>query len=130
MTTTIITARRLIQDLLLQFPDTPLRAADMEPALSGVLALIHDNPSERGQFARVFIEMLHGEQDSPEWLIAYCMRALRWPEVQRVAEAVRVAGEPRLLSLAWEVLDAYEDGDDWVGVHLFARYAASSSSPG
>ncbi len=130
MTTAIITARRLIQDLLLQIPYTPLRAADMEPALSGVLALIHDNPSERGQFAHIFIEMLHGKQDSPEWLIAYCMRTLRWPEVQQVAEAVRAAGEPKLLSLACEVLDAYDDGEDWVGVHLFARYATSSTEPG
>lgn len=31
---------------------------------------------------------------------------------------------PRLFSLGWEVLDAYDDeAEEWFGAHLFKRYA-------
>ncbi|WAS96012.1 hypothetical protein [Nannocystis punicea] len=116
---------RLVQDLFDQFPDSPLVAGTMESGLSAILELIQDNPGERPEFARCFIDMLVGERPSPEWLIAYCMRTLRWPEVLRAAEDALASGDPYALSLAAEVFDAYEEDDEWVGAHLFARYAES-----
>jgi hypothetical protein len=94
----------------------------METGLSEVLDLIQDNPTERPGFAQSFIEMLQGQRASPEWLISYCMRTLRWPEIRRAAEAVVSSGHPKLLSLAWEVVDTYDHDDDWPGQHLFDRY--------
>jgi len=115
----------LVQELLARFPDSPLVARTMEASLSELLELIQNSPAQRSDFARIFVAMLQGEQESPEWLIAYCMRTLRWPEVERAAEAVRRAGDPRKVSLAWEVLGAYEADDDWDGAHLFDRTLAS-----
>lgn len=117
---------RLVQELLARFPSSPLVARTMEPGLSEVLELLQDNPAERPQFARRFIDMLEGRRPSPEWLIAYCMRTLRWPEIEHAAEAVRAAGDPDLLSQAWEVLDAYEN-EEWAGADLFDRYPGPSS---
>ena len=129
-TSSIATALRLIQDMALEYPETLLNAGDAEPALSRIFDVIQENTSEREAFARIFGEMLDGERDSPEWLIAYCMRTLRWPEVSQAAEVVRASGDPAKLSLAWEVLDAHEEDEDWFGAHLFARHASPSRSQG
>lgn len=118
-------ASRLIQDMLGQFPSSPIDAGELEPRLSEILTLIMENPLEREQFVRLFVNMLQGQHESPEWLIAYCMRTLRWPEIKQAAEAVRVSNDAKRLPLAWEVLDAYEDDDEWFGVHLFKRYSKS-----
>lgn len=116
---------RLVQDLFEQFPVSPLVARTMETGLASVLELVRENPAERSEFAQRFIEMLEDKRPSPEWLIAYCMRTLRWPEVKLAAERVIASSDPHALSLAAEVLDTYAEDDEWPGAHLFDRYAES-----
>jgi hypothetical protein len=112
---------RLIDDLRTQFPDSPLQAGEMESGFSEILELIQAAPHERHKFVNLFIDMLRGRQPSPEWLIAYCMRTLRWPEVREAAEQLADSDNSLILSQAREVLRSYED--EWLGQKLFDRYA-------
>lgn len=116
----ILEAERLLEDLMVEYADSPLIARTMEDDIRRFLQLVQESPAERASFVELFIEMLSGRRPSPDWLVAYCMRVLRWPEVRSAAEEEIRKGSPSTLSDARDVLTAY--GDDWTGSGLF-RYA-------
>ncbi len=98
---------------------TPLSATNLEDDFQEFLQTLQNSPANRSDLALLLIETITGQRPSPEWLVAYCMRVLRWPEVRAAAEAEVRKNLPRTLSDAWDVLTAYDD--DWTGSELFAR---------
>lgn len=112
-------AERFASDLAIKYADSPLNAADMEDDFREFLQLVRESPAERADLVTLFIDTLIGHRPSPDWLVAYCMRVLRWPEIRAAAEAEVRKKSPVTLSDAWDVLTAY--GDDWTGRELFAR---------
>ena len=110
-------AEQLLSEMLEKYANSPLRASDMEDDLQQFLHLVQRSATERAAFVAMFNEMVTGQRRSPEWLVAYCMRVLRWPEVRAVAEAETQRAQPSTLSEAWDVVSAY--GDDWSGSGLF-----------
>jgi len=112
-------AEQLLAEILIKYSDSPLNASDMEDDLQRFLQVVQESPEERSGFAAMFIDMLSGRSRSPEWLVAYCMRALRWPEVRAAAETEIQKKLPLTLSDARDVLTAYED--EWTGSDLFTR---------
>ncbi len=119
--TQLTEAEEQLAQMGLKYADSPLRAGEMEPDLRRFLDLVAQSKIDRDGFVRLFSEMITGVRDAPEWLVAYCMHALRWPEVLAVAEKEVQRGRPATLSGASEVVDAYSD--DWFGRELFDRYA-------
>ena len=89
----------------------------MKADLDELLAAVRTAEASRSSIAGLFCEIVRGRRDAPEWLVAYCMHALRWPEVLEVAREEQRRGDPATLSQASEVVDAYER--DWVGIELF-----------
>jgi hypothetical protein len=119
--TRFVEAERQLAEMVRKHPDSPLRARDMEGDLSRFLQLVEESQGERDVFVSLFSEIVRGLRDAPEWLVAYCMHVLRWPEVLVVAEEELRRGHPSTLSVASEVADAYRD--DWSGRELFDRFA-------
>ncbi len=117
----LIEAQRLLAEMERKYADSPLKARDMEADFQAFLSLVERSGESRDAFVSLFTEILNAARTAPEWLVAYCMHALRWPEVLAVAERERRRGQPATLSLAVEVVDAYSD--DWVGKDLFDRFA-------
>jgi len=115
----IVVAEQLLSEILEKYADSPLRAEEMEGDLQRFLHLVQRSAMERTAFVAMFNEMVRGKRRSPEWLVAYCMRVLRWPEVREVADAEARNASPATLSEAWDVVTAY--GDDWSGSGLFRQ---------
>lgn len=114
---TLAAAERLLSDMLVRYADSPLDARDMESDFQRFLQLIQSAPSHREHFATMFVDMLSGRRGSPEWLVAYCMRVLRWPEILQAADAEIRKRSPSTMSTARDVLTAY--GDEWTGNEIF-----------
>lgn len=118
----LLEAERQLAEMLLKYPDSPLRVGDIEEDLQRFLRLVEASSDEREAFAALFNDIVSGRRDAPEWLVAYCMHELRWPEIRVTAQLEVRRGLPSTLSVASEVLDSYED--DWVGRELFARFSS------
>lgn len=115
-------AERLVAEMLARQSDSPLQAHEGEPELERFLDLVSSSPGDREMFVEIFGDMISARRQSPEWLVAYCMHELRWAEVHSRAETELRLGQPATLSIAAEVLDAYEE--EWVGRKLFARFGS------
>jgi hypothetical protein len=115
----IAAAERLLSEIVIKYATSPLVACDMEKDLQQFLQLVQQSHAERESFVVMFNEMISGQRRSPDWLVAYCMRVLRWPEVHAAAEAAIRKGVPSTLSDARDVLTAY--GDEWTGSDLFTH---------
>jgi len=118
----LLEAERQLAEMLRKYPDSPLRARDIEEDLQRFLRLVEASNDAREAFVAMFNDIVFGCRDAPEWLVAYCMHELRWPEILATAEAEVRRGRPSTLSVASEVLDSYQD--DWVGRDLFARFSS------
>lgn len=122
-TRTLDEAHRLIQ-LLLAKPRALAYSADEDEAeFIAFLALIQRNDVPRGEFVQLFQAMIRDEIPAPAWLIAFCMHVLRWPEVRQIALEECRLWKPATLSIASEVLDAYDE--DWFGALIFSSFKAN-----
>lgn len=59
----------------------------MEPLLVKILDLVRNHPAKQMFFEERFVRMATGELQSPQELVPFCMRELRWPEVLRAVRA-------------------------------------------
>lgn len=55
---------------------------DLEPSLLQLLDFIKSQPSHTGMFTRCFRQLGTGQKTYSSWIILFCMRDLRYPEVQ------------------------------------------------
>lgn len=63
-----------------------LDAPAQEQYLRSVLRFVQEHPSERAVFVRHFIDLALQRRDASSYLVPYCMRTLRYPEVLQVVE--------------------------------------------
>jgi len=98
---------------------------EIEPYYSAVLDALLTNPGLREQASRMFAREISAPRTLAADLIAYCMHALRWPEVRDTVvrlSAPQDTEEWRRKSHDYrDVLRAYED--NWRGRALYGRYA-------
>lgn len=99
--------------------DSPDNASDDEPQLLRILALVSD-PQNRDASVRIFRQMLLGLRPTHEWLIPFCMRTLRWPEIADAARELTGAEGSVMPRLARDTLDAYDE--QWDGDLIFPHY--------
>jgi|GEM_PF-6125564 len=119
--TQLTEAHQQLAQMERKYSESPLKAGEMEADLQRFLQLVRQSEGDRDGFVCMFSKIVTGARGAPEWLVAYCMHALRWPEVLAVAENEVRRGHPATLSVASEVVDAYSD--DWFGRDLFDRFA-------
>ena len=55
---------------------------DLEPSLSQLLDFIKSQPCHTEMFSRCFRQLGIGQKTYTSWIILFCMRDLRYPEVQ------------------------------------------------
>lgn len=114
--------------------DTPESGVpELEPNLLRLLDFVNANLGEREILVRCFVALVDGSQpNQTSWIVRFCMRELRWPEVREAANRrfslARGAEVPRLMNwlsdINWVYDDApWEDGD-------FFRYFWNKEHPG
>jgi hypothetical protein len=101
--------------------DTPESSVpDLEPHLLAILNVAKENLDRRELLVRCFVALVDGSRVLSNWIVLFCMRDLRWPEVRDAAnlrfERAGGAQAPRLMNwishINWAYDDApWEDGD-------------------
>lgn len=92
-----------------------------EPLLLTILDLVKQHPDERDFFSSAFKEMLRNPRTWTTLIVQFCMRELRYPEVQ--AEALKIQqslDDEAIHDDARRVLEAY--GNVWLPGHIFDYY--------
>jgi len=97
----------------------------IEPFLLRVLKFIESRPSERSKFVGCFLDLATARKHSTPYLVPFCMRTLRYPEVLAAVEAALAAGvrrfhDPRKWPWLYDVQDAYRE--TWDDSALFPFY--------
>lgn len=87
---------------------------DLEPALLKILELVKAHPEQRDLFARCFVRLVDGSVHVTDWIVLFCMRELRYPEVQdalndRFHALGGPRGAPRMMSFVSDVNWVYDD---------------------
>jgi hypothetical protein len=99
-----------------------LNAPDMEPTFIELLTLVHNHPNHREQFVQLFLDVAQWRIQAPPFLIEFCMRELRYPEVLASLEqefhiGYQAPGFARRFNFIHGVLDVYNetwrDEDMW-----------------
>jgi len=101
--------------------------------LHNILQLVMDNPEYEENFKKYFIDIGLNETKFTEWIILYCMRELRYSEVQ---EAINkkfndlggIDGAPGLMNYVSHVNWTYED-TPWEDADFF-KYHWEKEHPG
>lgn len=109
--------------------DTPA----LEPELLQLLQFIKAEPTHQDLFKRLFIASATDKEHKSEWIVLYCMRDLRYPEVR---DAINewfeskggTQGAPRLMNFVSDVNHAYEDSP-WEHADFF-KYHWVREHPG
>jgi hypothetical protein len=106
--------------------DSPDVASDQEPSFLRVLEIASE-PHLADVVRTMFVEMLTGVREAPEWLIPFCMRRLQWDDIRRISSDVSISPNSRLSTLASEVLEAY--GPSWDGDQMFDTFRLPAAAP-
>jgi hypothetical protein len=101
-----------------------------EHLLDDLLRFVLSHQEATSAFKAEFLRVLDSDELGAEEIVGFCMRSLRWPELQKGIterrDAVRVesAGRLRDKRRYWErLLEAFED--DWPNAILYGRYTSS-----
>jgi hypothetical protein len=88
-------------------------APDVVPFGQSLLKLIEDHPDQRRAFGHEFVIGIQNRSEFDPWVMAFCMHALRWPELKVEFEAMSAAAVARndwnLIQPLGHILDAFED---------------------
>jgi hypothetical protein len=122
----------------------------LEPALADVLSFVQAHPEAVDEVKAEFLEQLTLLRGDSWWAIAYCMHALRWPEIreevarqfaflvefrdrmsrdeQRHARETlpRYTTELRRWNVLWHILESFEP--DWRDRDFFVAYDPGDSA--
>jgi hypothetical protein len=115
-------ALQILERLQAPRPDAVMIASELEADFLQLLQVINRSPSLRARFSDLFSRMIRGEIPEPENMVAFCMHELRWPEVLEVAKREAAKWDPRTLSVATQVVEAFQD--DWRDRVLFPHYSS------
>lgn len=99
---------------------------DLEPSLLAILNYVKNNSQFKQLFINCFIKIANGEVESSEWILLFCMRELRYPEVRKAANlhfehAGGRYGAPRLMNWLSNINHVYED-TLWKDADFFEYY--------
>lgn len=99
---------------------------DLEPSLLAILNYVKNNSQYKQLFINCFVKIANGEVKSSEWILLFCMRELRYPEVQQAAnlrfgQAGGRYGAPRLMNWLSNINHVYED-TLWEDADFFEYY--------
>src|ERR1700722_11080282 len=109
-----------------QIAETTLDSREREPAFLAVSTFIQEHPEERAAFVWCFLHLFHWPELGPWNLIEYCMRELRWQEVQtHLAGIAAVTPEINCRYIANRFLAVFQDS--WPSGRIYARYDCSSN---
>jgi hypothetical protein len=103
---------------------------DLEPLLLEILSLVTANPHQRDVLVMCFSALVDGSCTYTDWIVLFCMRDLRWPEVQATAKRrFELAGcPPRLMNWISHINWAYDDSP-WEDA-VFFLYFWQKEHPG
>ena len=113
--------------------DTPESSVpDLEPHLLAILNLAKENLDQRGLLVRCFVSLVDGSRVLSNWIVLFCMRELRWPEVRDAANLrfERAGGvrAPRLMNWISHINWVYDDAP-WEDADFF-QYFWQQEHPG
>lgn len=96
-------------------------------------SFIKANPSQRDMLARCFVSLVDGSRSGDtSWIVRFCMRDLRWPEVREAANRrfslARGAEVPRLMNWLSDINWVYDDAP-WEDADFF-QYFWNKEHPG
>jgi hypothetical protein len=104
-----------------QLCETSVDSRQREPAFLDVLNFVQVHPHDRPTFVYCFIHLFHWPELGPFDLIEYCMRELRWQEVQtHLVGIAAVTPETSCRALANRILGAFQP--TWPTGRIYARY--------
>jgi len=120
-------------DAATQFDAENLDLPQLEPYLRPILELVKGNPEHECLFKKSFIELSTGTKPHTDWILLYCMRELRYVEVQATVNAWfdslgGPAGAPRLMNFVSDVNWVF-DSAPWEYA-VFFRYYWEREHPG
>jgi hypothetical protein len=105
---------------------------DVEPFLIDILEFAKAHLDQRDTLVRCFSGLVDGSRNYSQWIVLFCMRELRWPEVQEAANRrFELAGgerAPRLMNWISDVNWVYDDSP-WEDA-VFFRYFWDKEHPG
>ncbi|HYF62238.1 MAG TPA: hypothetical protein VD886_05445 [Herpetosiphonaceae bacterium] len=92
-----------------------------------LLKLVRSNPDQRDLFIRLFTEIYHGIHQVPEYLMAFCMRELRYAEIRSLyvnecAGDQNTAQFRRRMNHISHVMHAFDD-EVWEDADMWSYYA-------
>ena len=115
-------------DIVNQADTIEAGAPDLEPHLLEILCFVKKHPQHKELFVRCFIELATGPRNWTEWIILFCMRELRYVEVQRaINEKFQMLGGPNtgrganLMNFVSHVNWVYDDAP-WEDAVFFKYY--------
>jgi hypothetical protein len=107
-----------------QIAEKTADSREREPTFLAVLTFVQDHPQDRTSFADCFIHLFHWPELGPWNLIEYCMRELRWQEVQsHLSGIAAVTPEINCRYIANRILAAFQD--PWPTGRIYGRYECS-----
>ncbi|MBM3116075.1 hypothetical protein [Jeongeupia naejangsanensis] len=89
------------------------RVPDLEPLLLKVLQLAKTEQENRDTLVKCFVQLVDGSREMSRWIVLFCMRELKWPEIQLAAndrfERAGGARAPRLMNWISDINWVYDD---------------------
>lgn len=116
-----------------RFDEENLDLPQLEPYLQDVLNFVKENQASEKLFKKWFVEMAEEKRRFSNWILLYCMRELRYPEVQyavnkRFNDLGGPTSVPRLMNYVSAVNWGYDDAP-WEDA-IFFRYFWQREHPG
>lgn len=100
----------------------------VEPVYAAIVRLVQGHPEAREEFVRCFSELVLWKREAPWMLVPFCMRALRFPEIQQLLhddmDAHRgTAYYARRMNYCSSVMHAYNDNvwEDAIAFDYFSH---------
>ena len=95
--------------------------SDFEPDFVKVVEFVKGHEDLRSEFTREIRRMIEGEAPVPEELLTFCIHALRWPELKKIAEnAYETRQDLPAKMFLTDVLDAFSD--NWKSTELYKYF--------
>jgi hypothetical protein len=126
--TTSVEFWRLVEEAT-RADDELLDTRLIEPHLIRVLKFVESRPAERALFVQHFVALATAQRHATPYLVPFCMRTLRYPEVLSAVDAAIAAGRDAFRDCRkwpWlsDVRNAYSE--PWRDAALFPFYESSS----
>jgi hypothetical protein len=106
---------------------TTLDCTEVEPLLVEILKLVKARPEERQTFVELFLAVDAGTIDAPMYLIPFCMRELKFPEIRErlYNECEHEQGTERFVRRMNYISDVFHAYDDpvWEDAVMWPYYA-------